>query len=380
MTSEDSAGSWAERVPAPLVMVIDDHPENLAVMEADLEEAGYRVALAESGPKGLALIETEHPDLVLLDLSMPGMDGLEVCRRIRQDRATRDLPIIMVTGRDSEKDVVSGLDAGGSDYITKPVHPETLLARIRTQLRIKYLQDSLKATITELQRLQQMRTDFVAMITHDLKAPLTTIVGFAQMLQEGVLGEPPGEKFRKRLEQIEENGQRLTRMINDFLTFSKIETGRLELIFERVDLNLCVMQAISLLRFEAERKQAQIEYTPLGHSLRIEGDSSQIERALSNILSNAVKYSPEGSTVTVTLSEKSRRAVIEISDQGPGIDSESIPRLFDRYFRVQSPDKVEGTGLGLSIVKSIVDAHGGKIEVDTQPGQGTTFRLIFPLG
>jgi len=370
-----------DREAAPLILVVDDHPENLAILEADLEEGDYRVALADGGLSALEQVAARRPDLMLLDVSMPGIDGLEVCRRLRSEPDTADLPIIMVTGRDSPEDIVAGLDVGANDYVTKPIQPETVLARIRTQLRLKRLQDELKQSIQQLEELQGLRADFVAMITHDMKAPLTSIVGFSSMLLDGVAGNCPSEDFQEALTNIRNNGHRLTRLINDFLTFSRIEAGKLEILFEPADLNLSIMQVISLLQYQAEQKQVRIEYTPPEPSPpHVLGDSTQIERAISNVLTNAIKYSPEGRPVEVRLSRQEDWLVIEIEDHGPGIPRELLPQLFDRYFRVHSPKKVEGTGLGLSIVKSIVEAHGGSVDVKTEAGKGTLFTLRFPAG
>jgi two-component system, sensor histidine kinase and response regulator len=362
-----------------LILAVDDQPENLMVFEADLEDAGYRVKLAENGPAALKKIDEQRPDLVLLDVSMPGLDGYEVCRRIRSREDTRDLPVIMVTGRDSVEDIVEGLDAGAYDYITKPIEPRILLARIRTQLRVKQLQDALKKSIQELEHLQQLRSDFVAMITHDMKAPLTSIVGLSGMLMEEEPGALPTEEFRESLGNINTNGRKLTQLINDFLTFSRIEAGKLEFHFEPIDLNLCIMQAVSLFKYQAEKKNIRIQYNPRSEAPDILGDDAQIERALGNLLSNAIKYSQAGQTVGVELTLIGDWLQVEIRDEGPGIEPDLLPRLFDRYFRVRSPEKTEGTGLGLSIVKSVAEAHGGSVDVETAPGQGSRFVLRFPV-
>ncbi len=365
---------------APLILVVDDHPENLAVLEADLEEAAYRVVLADGGLTALEQVATKRPDLVLLDISMPGIDGLEVCRRLRAEPDTADLPVIMVTGRDAPSDIVAGLDAGANDYVTKPLQPETVLARIRAQLRLKRLQDELKQTIHQLEELQRLRADFVAMVTHDMKAPLTSVVGFSSMLLDDALGRCPSGEFRVALRNIYDNGRKMTQLINDFLTFSRIEAGKLEIQFEPVDLNLSIVQVASLLQYQADRKQIRIDYTPPGEPLpRVRGDGVQIERAISNVLTNAIKYSPEEQPVRVSLQPRDDWLVIEIEDRGPGIPQDLLPHLFDRYFRVRSPKKAEGIGLGLSIVKSIVEAHGGSVEIETQEGQGTQVTLRFPV-
>ncbi len=378
MDNNTERNSSLDIAPA-LILAVDDQPENLMVFEADLEDAGYRVKLAENGPAALKKIDEEIPDLVLLDVSMPGLDGYEVCRRIRNRAETKDLPVIMVTGRDSVEDIVEGLDAGAYDYITKPIEPRILLARIRTQLRVKQLQDALKKSIQELEHLQQLRSDFVAMITHDMKAPLTSIVGLSGMLMEEEPGAPPTEEFRESLGNINTNGRKLTQLINDFLTFSRIEAGKLEFHFEPIDLNLCIMQAVSLFKYQAEKKNIRIQYNPRSEAPDILGDDAQIERALGNLLSNAIKYSQAGQTVGVELTLDGDWLQVEIRDEGPGIEPDLLPRLFDRYFRVRSPEKTEGTGLGLSIVKSVAEAHGGSVDVETEPGQGSRFVLRFPV-
>jgi signal transduction histidine kinase len=365
--------------PPPVILAVDDQPENLWILEADLREAGYRVELAESGRIALEKIAAAPPDLLLLDISMPGMDGLTLCRMLRQDRATRELPVIMVTGRDSAEDVVSGLDAGANDYITKPIEVEILMARIRTQLRLKELQDELHHTIEELERLQQLRADFVAMVTHDLKTPLTSIMGGSSMLLGEALGACPSPEFRSELARIYENGHKLTRLINDFLTFSRIEAGKFEILLEPVDLNLAILQALMTLKRQAELRGIAVDYESREGLPPVQGDASQIDRALCNVLSNAIKFSPEGERVEVRLKQEKDRLVVEIEDRGPGIARELLPRLFERYFRARAPRTVEGTGLGLSIVKSVVEAHGGSVEVHTAPGKGSCFSLSFPV-
>ncbi len=363
----------------PLILAVDDQPENLWILEADLQEAGYRVQLAESGRIALEKIAAGPPDLLLLDISMPGMDGLTICRMLRQDRATRELPVIMVTGRDNTEDVVAGLDAGANDYITKPIEVEILMARIRTQLRLKELQDELHRTIGELEQLQQLRADFVAMVTHDLKTPLTSIMGGSSMLLEEALGACPSPEFRSELARIYENGHKLTRLINDFLTFSRIEAGKLEILLEPVDLNLAILQAMMTLKRQAEIRRIAVNYESREGLPLVRGDASQIDRAICNVLSNAIKFSPEGERVQVRLKEKEDRLSVEIEDRGPGISREMLPRLFERYFRARAPRTVEGTGLGLSIVKAVMEAHGGTVEVRTAPGEGSCFTLSFPV-
>ena len=195
------------------------------ILEVDLQDAGYRVDLAEGGRIALEKIAAQLPDLMLLDISMPGLDGIRICQTLRIVPKTKDLPIIMVTGRDSTEDIVAGLDVGANDYVTKPIEVEVLLARIRTQLRLKHLQDQLRNTIEELEELQQLRADFVAMITHDMKAPLTSIMGISSMLKDGILGECPSPQFQDALNNVYENSHQLTRLINDLLTFSRIEGG-----------------------------------------------------------------------------------------------------------------------------------------------------------
>lgn len=362
----------------PLILAVDDQLENLWILEADLQEAGYRVELAESGRIALEKIAAGPPDLLLLDISMPGMDGLTICRMLRQERGTRELPVIMVTGRDSAEDIVAGLDAGANDYITKPIEVEILMARIRTQLRLKELQDELHRTIGELERLQQLRADFVAMITHDMKTPLTSIMGGSSMLLGEALGACPSPEFRTELARIFENGHKLTRLINDFLTFSRIEAGKLEILLEPVDLNLAILQAIAALKHQADIRRIAVEYESREGWPPVQGDGEQIDRALCNVLSNAIKFSPEGERVRVRLRKEKERFAVEIEDRGPGIASDMLPRLFDRYFRARAPRTVEGTGLGLSIVKSVVEAHGGSVAVRTAPGEGSCFTLYFP--
>jgi two-component system, sensor histidine kinase and response regulator len=365
------------------ILVVDDVAANLELLSDLLTRSGYHVRPAISGAAALRSARANPPDLVLLDINMPHMDGYEVCQALKADETTRDIPVIFLSAYDEVVDKVHGFEVGGVDYITKPFHFEEVLARIENHLMLHrqrlQIEDLLIKEREHFEHLNALKDHFVRMVSHDLKNPLGVVMGFAAMIEDDY-ETMSREELLSFVRNIRHNARRMLDLINDLLDLNKIEAGG---ALER--------QSLDLVHFLEERyldaamlahiKRIQIEFTPPDAPLTVDADPSRLAQAVDNILSNAVKYTPNGGRITITAECDAMWAVVHVTDNGLGIPEESIPRLFEKFYRVPREPHLqsEGTGLGLAIVKAIIEQHGGRIDVESVFGEGSRFSLYIPL-
>lgn len=265
----------------PLILIVDDDEGDRAALRKALEGSDYRVVEAASGPEAFERIEAEPPDCILLDVAMPGLSGLELCDLLSSRSQTRGIPVILTSPSTRAEGVAEGLAHGANDFVTKPVEPIELRARIGAQLRIKHLQDELKERVREILELQRLREEFVAMVTHDMKAPLTVILGQNRLLEEGCLGPMPGDAARQALRSAIRSCRRLIQYINDFLDITRLESGRLEIRSDPVDIAALIRDV-----YEAHSPVAEEEGLKMTLELSekplptVMGDYDQLVRAL----------------------------------------------------------------------------------------------------
>jgi signal transduction histidine kinase len=356
------------------ILVVDDEPHGFDVIEAHLFREGYDLSYASSGIKALNLIDSVEPDVILLDVMMPEMDGIEVCRHIKSDPQWQHIPIIIVTALTSKEDLSRSLDAGADDFLTKPVSGIELRARVRSMLRIKQQYDALEATL-------QLREDLSNMIVHDLRNPLTTILMSSSLLVEnGIEG-----KNLEKIHLILAAGRQLNSMIDDLLLLAKMQSGKMMLDLVEVDLKDLAANALSRFYSLAESKNIQLKSQLLQPNYSVLADVNLLHRVVDNLLSNALKFSHRGGTITLeidyprnqvssTLAPK--QAIIRIMDEGIGIREDLRLRIFDKYEVGNVIDGISQLGLGLAFCKMVVEAHGGAIFVEANQPQGSIFTVV----
>ncbi len=368
------------------ILVVDDTLANLKVLTSLLESAGYKVRGAPNGKSALMICEKRPPELVLLDIRMPEMDGYEVCRKLQEEEKTKDIPVIFISALDAPDDKVKGFKAGGVDYITKPFQQTEVLARVRTHLQLQHTQLSLKRHSVELEaanqrlkELDQLKSMFIASMSHELRTPLNSIIGFSGILLQGIVGELNDEQ-KNSLERIHRSGNHLLGLISDVIDISKIEAGRIDTFFEQFPLKELVDESIDCIRPLAEAKGLKLivnaDSWPLMYS-----DRKRLLQCLLNYLSNAVKFSVQGK-ITVSVGVKADNVEIKVSDQGIGIAKDDIPKLFEAFERLDTHLRVKagGTGLGLYLTKKIAkQLLHGHVEVESQLGYGSDFTLLVPV-
>jgi len=396
----------------PVILVVDDQPQNLELLEAHLLPQGYVILKAANGEEALEILSGNQIDLVLLDVMMPGMNGFEVLEKLRADKRTRLIPVVMLTVLNETEDRVKALEAGCDDFISKPFDRHELLARVTSLLKIKSLHDEVaeareyaEKAQSEAEAATRAKSDFLANMSHELRTPLNSIIGFSEVLEDELLG-PLNTSQREDVQYILKAGRHLLSLINDILDLSKVESGKMELETDRVSLKQFFETVLSMHREKALHHgiALDLQIEPLTDMV-INADERKLKQILFNLLSNAVKFTPDGGSVRVVVRmisdagairsvarEKEGRVTasplpsdnfieISVEDTGIGIKPEDIPKLFKEFSQLDSvyDKKYEGTGLGLAITRKLVELHGGRIQVASTFGSGSRFSFVIPV-
>ncbi len=352
------------------ILIVDDEPSARETLEALLFREGYDLAFAEDGPEALAKATELTPDVILLDVMMPGMDGFEVCQRLKADERWQHIPVILVTALDSKEDLVRGLDAGADEFLPKPVSGPELRARVRSMLRIKKQFDELEATL-------RLREDLANMIVHDLRNPLAVILVCSHMLKK----QTRSPQDLKVVDGIQTQARRLDALLNDMLTQAKMKEGKLLLNRLMVDVNQVVREVKENHSVIAQSRGIDLVIELPEESRQVSLDANLFQRTLDNLVSNALKFSPPQGIVTVRAEYPESEAAsslvrIQVLDEGPGIPEEHRDRIFDKFEIVEAKKSgIPQVGLGLAFCKMVVEAHGGRIFVDANEPEGTIFTV-----
>jgi len=365
----------------PYILAVDDLPDNLELIEAILDGEGYRVRYLDSGIKALDHIRKEPPDLVLLDVMMPDLDGYDVTRHLRQDKSLPYIPILLITA-DDQSNVVRGLDAGADDFIRKPVDIDELLARVRSLLRLKYSMDAQADMVKQ-------RDDFVARLTHDLRTPLVAVNRVLQFCLEGVYGEPPSD-METALANVLRNNDNLLQMANTLLEVYRHEAGHKHLAFSPVNLwelavtvitelkPLCQEKSLYLTLCQGTQAADRDDSQPHTETPQfwVKGDRLELRRVITNLIGNAIKFTEQGG-ITVRLEFHETDSVqLMVSDTGPGITPEEQAQIFE-WFR-PGKHRRANSGLGLHLSRRIANMHGGSLQVTSSSEAGSDFTLKLP--
>lgn len=363
------------------ILAVDDDRVNLRILAGILGSEGYAITQASSGEQAIEKYAKDPPDLVLLDVMMPGIDGFETCRQLRRQHGDKCAPIIFITAKNESDDVVEGLGAGGADYLPKPFKPKEVLARIRSHMHNRILSEQREQLVAQLSKANAEKNKFLGMAAHDLRNPLASIRGLAEFMRDGAVG-PLTKDQVELVETIHAASQQMLVLVNELLDVATIESGVLKIAPERCDLAALIAKSVALTNMEASRKQTTVTLEPHGLAPVLPLDSAKMRQVVENLLSNAVKYSPPGSTITIALlrDEPSGRPGFAVRDQGPGIPAEERHKLFQDFGRLsaQPTGGEKSTGLGLAICRKIVEAHGGSISAENLPSRGCEFRVLLP--
>ncbi len=360
----------------PNILVVDDTPENLQLLTRLLTERGYRARPVSSGRFALRAAENDPPDLILLDVNMPELNGYEVCRRLKENEDLKDIPVIFISALSETLDKVRAFSSGGVDYVTKPFQFEEVEARVRTHLELRRLRIELEEQYHQLQELESLRDSLTDMIIHDLRSPLSGVMAYLELVH--MKEDELQDDTRDWVERALQSSNTLLEMISALLDVNRFEQGSMPL-----DLKLCYMAEV------AEEAIESLGGVTLDRTVRLERperpclvrcDRDIIRRVVANLVANGLKFTPDGGSVVVTVSRDEASARVSVQDNGRGVPPEYREKIFEKFGQVEArkEQKKYSTGLGLAFCKLAVEAHGGRIGVESEVGKGSDFWFELP--
>ncbi len=388
------------------ILVVDDNVTNLNILLDYLNELSYKVLIAANGEQALQQLQHIHPDVILLDVMMPGIDGFETCRRLKANEATQDIPVIFMTALTDTVDKIRGFAVGGVDYITKPFQHEEVLARLNAHLMIRKLQQELQQKNRDLEQyadilskkntelasknaeldeknaqLNTLNADkdlFFSIIAHDLRNPISALRELPQIIIEN-LDTYNQDDLRRMISMLRDAAKNLFELLENLLTWSRIQRGMIERNPQPINIQEFVDRNIALLSANAFSKKITVNNAITIRAV-VNVDYKMIDTVLRNLLSNAIKFTGEGGTIEFTAVEQGNFVLVAITDTGIGIGEKYLSKLFriDEQYRRAGTANERGTGLGLILCKEFVERNGGRIWVESEAGKGSTFTFTLP--
>jgi signal transduction histidine kinase len=365
---------------AAKILLVDDQPTNLKLLRQTLEPAGYSILAAADGLRTLELARRACPDLILLDVMMPEMDGYQTCQKLKEDPATAAIPVIFITARTDTASVVQGFETGAVDYLAKPFQREEVLIRVATHLRVDRLARQLAAANKRIREASRRKSRFLASMAHELRTPMNAIVGFTRRVQRKSKDILPQQQ-RDNLDKVLTSSDHLLSLIDEILDLSKIEAGQMTVhpaVFDpRQLVEDCCDTLRPLVGPEVELCHQVAPTIGQAHT-----DASRLRQIIINLVGNALKFTAAGSVRVGIEAEGTNNdvsLVITVADTGSGITAADLGTIFEEFCQVESVDRnKKGTGLGLSITKSLTQLLGGTIAVESEEGRGSTFTVSIP--
>jgi signal transduction histidine kinase len=378
----------------PRVLIVDDERRNAELLKVMLVPEGYALLTASSGEEALGLLAVQQPDLILLDVMMPGMDGYEVAGKIKENPATRNIPVIMLTALDDRNARMLGLNAGAEDFLTKPVDRAELCVRVRNLLRLKAYGDELRSAHAALgvalaeagearlmaEHANNAKTQFLRAMSHELRTPLNAISGYTEILEMGIRGVVNPAQV-KDLGRIKRASAYLLRLINDVLTIARLEGARpLHLI--SIAVNPVLAEVESLCVLQARANGLTLTVTECAHEIFATADAERFQQILLNLVTNAIKFTPRGGSINVTADDDTGAVRVRVNDTGVGVRLVDIERVFEPFVQIDrhlTTETQQGVGLGLSISRELARAMHGDLTLESTEGTGSTFTLTLPI-
>ncbi len=360
--------------PPANILVVDDTPANLQLLAGMLKGHGYRVRPVNSGELALRAVQAELPNLILLDITMPELDGYEVCRRLKANPAFAEIPVLFISALSGPEDKTLAFQVGGVDYVSKPFQFDEVLARVKTHLELCRQKRELEASLERLRHLESMRDSLTHMIVHDMRSPLAVLQLNLEMVQMKTSEQDAA--CCKLVSNARGSVDLLSDMVSQMLDVSRMDAGQMKLQLEMSDLASIARHVLDALRPLTGHKHVSLSCL---EPVTVVCDADVVRRVIANLVGNALKFTPSDGEVSVHISRNDRFACVSVSDNGPGIEAALQERIFEKFAQLEGPLRKSGAGLGLAFAKMAVDAHGGHISVDSQISRGSTFSFTLPL-
>lgn len=362
-----------------LILIVDDIEQNIMVLSHILRNAGYNVIAAFSGQNALKLVEKRRPDMILLDIMMPEMNGFDVCKKLKETPGASDIPVIFLSALAENEVKVQGLELGAVDYITKPFQEAEVLARVKVQLKIRQMELEKLSNIEELEELHRDKDRFIQIISHDLISPITGILLLSKMLKENNNISP--EMTQKYGDQINLSSEKLLKLIKNILEYTKLKDKQIAIEIASFDLVESIANSITILQKQAENKNIIIQTIFDSESIFINSDESKFSQIINNLLSNSIKFTKIDGKIFLQCKKSEDQIILSIEDNGIGIPDKFKDKIFERYTKFQrsGTEGEKGNGLGLPIVKFFTESLSGKINIESKEDVGTKIEISFPI-
>ncbi len=356
----------------PIILIVDDTPANLQVLGNLLKQINCQIAVAMNGQQALDTVNKIKPDLILLDVMMPVMNGYEVCKKLKENEKTQDIPVIFLTAKTETTDIVEGLEIGAVDYITKPFVGSELLARVHTHL-------SLKATKEKLQEEIDTKNKFFSIISHDLRGSIGVSLSYSKILKENsqYLSE---EEIKEIYNDLETSSQSTLDLLDNLLKWARLQSGVLQINPEIIHIDEIVNNNLKAIKDRASLKEITLKAT-IDNQNQVFADKNMVDLVIRNLLTNAIKFTPRGGEINIKTELNKKLLQVSIADNGVGIEPERVEKIFNvkQNSSTSGTEKEKGNGLGLILCKEFVEHNGGNIKAESILKQGTTMSFTLPI-
>jgi len=361
------------------ILIVDDVVSNVLLLKILLTNEKFQVCTAANGNQCIEMAQKEKPDLILLDVMMPDINGFDTAVILKKDEATRDIPIIFLTALNNPSDLVKGFQVGANDFLTKPFNKEELVMRVMHQIELVAAKRTIVRQNEELRRTINNRDKMYSVIAHDLRSPMASIRMVLNLAVNVVSREMVGDEIFSLLDKANRESEDTHDLLDNLLKWTKSQTGRLNVVYQDIDLDDIVPGVVDIFHMIAEMKKITLQYIPSNEKLIVHGDNDMLKTIIRNFISNAIKFSSEGKGVEVFCTREGDFARISVRDHGVGISPERVETIFHKGDTTYGTSGEEGSGLGLQLCEDFARKNGGEAQVESVLGEGSTFSFTVPL-
>ena len=361
------------------ILIVDDVTSNVLLLKILLTNEKFQICTASNGHQCVEVARSEHPDLILLDVMMPELNGFDTAVILKKDPLTADIPIIFLTALNSPSDLVHGFQVGAHDFLTKPFNKEELIMRVMHQISLVAAKRYIIEQNEKLKRIISNRDKMYSVIAHDLRSPMASIRMVLNLCVNVVTPDMVGEEIFGLLDKADRESEETHDLLDNLLKWTKSQTGRLEVAYQNLELDDIVPGVVDIFTMIAEMKKIKLQYIPSEEHLKVRADNDMMKTVVRNFISNAIKFTPEGKGIEVYYKKSGEFAKISVRDHGVGIAPERIDTLFHKGETTYGTGGEEGSGLGLQLCADFARKNGGDVMVESTLGEGSTFSFLVPL-
>lgn len=361
------------------ILIVDDVTSNVLLLKILLTNEKFQICTASNGHQCVEVARSEHPDLILLDVMMPELNGFDTAVILKKDPLTADIPIVFLTALNSPSDLVHGFQVGAHDFLTKPFNKEELIMRVMHQISLVAAKRYIIEQNEKLKRIISNRDKMYSVIAHDLRSPMASIRMVLNLCVNVVTPDMVGEEIFGLLDKANRESEETHDLLDNLLKWTKSQTGRLEVAYQNLELDDIVPGVVDIFTMIAEMKKIKLQYIPSEEHLKVRADNDMMKTVVRNFISNAIKFTPEGKGIEVFYKKSGEFAKISVRDHGVGIAPERIDTLFHKGETTYGTGGEEGSGLGLQLCADFARKNGGDVMVESTLGEGSTFSFLVPL-